>query len=183
MIRSEQSLLQYLDSLLDLKGCNYLQLLRRQTRLNLQVLLQETFAYQICLRRSTPYTELQNLKIETMVETSPDVKAYQMFGYPELPPAYDCLDGFLVASSHTTLVQAELYNLTSVGGPRYVPRSVNSAAFKALDALFPMGQRSRRVVSLFFRLWFHPTEWPRQAYMASRSSILLTLSSARFTYR
>ena len=36
-IKSEQSLLQYLDSLMDLKGCTYLQALRRATRLNLQV--------------------------------------------------------------------------------------------------------------------------------------------------
>ena len=36
-IKSEQSLLQYLDSLLDLKGCTYLQTLRRATRLDLQV--------------------------------------------------------------------------------------------------------------------------------------------------
>lgn len=62
-------------------------------------------------------------------------------------------------------------------------RVVNAAAFRALDALFPMGQRSRRIVSLLFRLWFHPTEWPRQAFMASRSSTMLTLRSVRFTYR
>lgn len=36
-IKAERSLLHYLDSLLDLKGCSYLQLLRRSTRLNLQV--------------------------------------------------------------------------------------------------------------------------------------------------
>lgn len=36
-MKSEQSLLQYLDSLLDLKGCHHLQTLRRATRLNLQV--------------------------------------------------------------------------------------------------------------------------------------------------
>ena len=43
-----------------------------------------------------------------------------------------------------------------VGGPRYVPRSVNQAAFRVLDALFPMGKLSRRAVSLLFRLWLHP---------------------------
>ena len=39
---------------------------------------------------------------------------------------------------------------------RYVPRSVNQAAFRVLDALFPMGKLSRRAVSLLFRLWLHP---------------------------
>ena len=43
-----------------------------------------------------------------------------------------------------------------VGGPRYVPRAVNKAAFRVLDALFPMGAFSRRAVSLLFRLWLHP---------------------------
>ena len=65
--------------------------------------------------------------------------------------------------------QAELYSLTTRGGPRYAPRSVNQAAFEVLDALFPLGQRSRRLVSLTFRLALHPGEWPR--------SLLLTLQS------
>lgn len=46
--------------------------------------------------------------------------------------------------------------MMQVGGPRYVPRSVNQAAFRVLDALFPMGKLSRRAVSLLFRLWLHP---------------------------
>ena len=46
--------------------------------------------------------------------------------------------------------------MVQVGGPRYVPRSVNQAAFRVLDALFPMGKLSRRAVSLLFRLWLHP---------------------------
>lgn len=46
--------------------------------------------------------------------------------------------------------------MLQVGGPRYVPRSVNKAAFNVLDALFPMGAFSRRAVSLLFRLWLHP---------------------------
>ena len=70
--------------------------------------------------------------------------------------------------SHQRLCpQAELYSLTTRGGPRYAPRSVNHAAFEVLDALFPLGQRSRRLVSLTFRLALHPGEWPR--------SLLLTL--------
>lgn len=36
-LKAEGSLLQYLDALLDLKGCQHLQSLRRATRLNLQV--------------------------------------------------------------------------------------------------------------------------------------------------
>lgn len=55
-----------------------------------------------------------------------------------------------------------------VGGPRYVPRAVNAAAFRALDALFPMGAWSRRIVSLGFRL-LHPQEWLRAAAAAARS--------------
>lgn len=66
-------------------------------------------------------------------------------------------------------LQAELYSLTSRGGPRYLPRSVNHAAFEVLDALFPAGHRSRRAISLAFRLWFHPLEGPRAAYAAALS--------------
>lgn len=36
-IKAEDSLLHYLDAMLDLKGCQHLQALRRSTRLNLQV--------------------------------------------------------------------------------------------------------------------------------------------------
>ena len=35
-------------------------------------------------------------------------------------------------------LQAELYSLTLSGGPRYLPRSVNRAAFQTLNRLFPM---------------------------------------------
>ena len=37
-----------------------------------------------------------------------------------------------------------------------MPRVVNKAAFRVLDALFPLGAFSRRAVSLLFRLWLHP---------------------------
>jgi hypothetical protein len=43
------------------------------------------------------------------------------------------------------------------GGPYYAPRSVRSAALEVLDALFPMGRRSRRLVRLVFRV-LHPAE-------------------------
>jgi hypothetical protein len=43
------------------------------------------------------------------------------------------------------------------GGPYYAPRSVRSAALEVLDALFPMGRRSRRLVRLVFRI-LHPAE-------------------------
>ncbi len=84
-------------------------------------------------------------------------------------------------------LQAELYALTSTGGPRYVSRAVNRAAFKVsspamfvlselimfmggttatvdtcsqvLDELFPSGQHSRRLISLAFRS-IHPSDWP-----------------------
>lgn len=55
-------------------------------------------------------------------------------------------------------LQSELYSLTSPGGPYYAPRSVRSAALEVLDALFPMGRRSRRLVRLVFRL-LHPAEF------------------------
>ncbi len=55
-------------------------------------------------------------------------------------------------------LQAELYSLTSAGGPRYLPRSVNQAAFQALDSLFPYGRRSRRIINVAFR-FLHPSEW------------------------
>lgn len=57
-----------------------------------------------------------------------------------------------------------------MGGPRYVPRAVNTAAFRALDALFPMGACSRRAVSLAFRL-SHPKEWLHAAAAAARSCV------------
>lgn len=54
-------------------------------------------------------------------------------------------------------LQAELYSLTSSGGPRYLSRDVNQAAFNALDSLFPYGRRSRRLVNIAFK-FLHPTE-------------------------
>ena len=63
-----------------------------------------------------------------------------------------------------------------------MPRSVNSAAFRVLDRLFPMGRASRRLVSLAFRLWFHPTEWPRSAVAAVRSSVQVGWRSLCFAY-
>jgi hypothetical protein len=36
------------------------------------------------------------------------------------------------------MLESELYQLTAVGGPRYLPRSVNSAAFRALVPALPM---------------------------------------------
>ncbi len=64
-----------------------------------------------------------------------------------------------------------------VGGPRYVPRAVNAAAFRVLDALFPMGALSRRAVSLAFRL-LHPGEWLRGATAAARSCARALLAAA-----
>ncbi|KAK9841493.1 hypothetical protein WJX74_006725 [Apatococcus lobatus] len=67
-------------------------------------------------------------------------------------------------------LQVELYSLTWRGGPRYVPPSVNQAALRTLNALFPLGKTSRRLVSLAFRLWWRPTEWSKP--------ILLSINSA-----
>ncbi|GMH38571.1 hypothetical protein BSKO_06455 [Bryopsis sp. KO-2023] len=56
-------------------------------------------------------------------------------------------------------LQAELYSLTSPGGPRYASREIRHASLQALDTLFPAGATSRRIVGWAFRL-LHPTEWP-----------------------
>lgn len=48
-------------------------------------------------------------------------------------------------------LQGELYSLMQPGGPRYAPRRVNKLAGEALDALFPAGRRSRRLISFAFR--------------------------------
>lgn len=66
-------------------------------------------------------------------------------------------------------LQAELYSLTSSGGPRYLPRSVNQAAFQALDSLFPYGRRSRRLINVAFR-FLYPSEWGWAAVDAYKSA-------------
>ncbi len=67
-------------------------------------------------------------------------------------------------------LQAELYSLTSSGGPRYLPRSVNQAAFQALDSLFPYGRRSRRIINVAFR-FLHPSDWGWAVVDAYRSGV------------
>ncbi|DBB03908.1 TPA: hypothetical protein ACH3X1_012993 [Trebouxia sp. C0004] len=67
-------------------------------------------------------------------------------------------------------LQAELYSLTSAGGPRYLPRSVNQAAFQALDSLFPYGRRSRRIINVAFR-FLHPSEWGWAVVDAYKSGV------------
>jgi hypothetical protein len=47
-------------------------------------------------------------------------------------------------------LQAELYSLASRGPPHYAPPEVRDAARRVLDALFPMGRRSRQLVRLAF---------------------------------
>ena len=44
---------------------------------------------------------------------------------------------------------------------------LSPSLLQVLDALFPSGQRSRRLVSLFFRLALHPGEWPRALWAAA----------------
>lgn len=56
--------------------------------------------------------------------------------------------------------QAQLYSLTSQGGPHYPSRRVQRCAFGALDALYPAGARTRKVISQMFKI-FHPLDWPR----------------------
>ena len=79
---------------------------------------------------------------------------------------------YLAATKRTTKLrlQSELHSLTSSGGPRYLPRSVNQAAFHCLDSLFPYGRRSRRLISVAFK-FLHPTEWGYAVVDAYRSAV------------
>ena len=67
-------------------------------------------------------------------------------------------------------LQGELYTLTSSGGPRYLPRPVNQAAFEALDSLFPFGRRSRRIINVAFK-FLHPSEWRWAVVDAYKSAV------------
>ncbi|GBF87356.1 K-stimulated pyrophosphate-energized sodium pump protein [Raphidocelis subcapitata] len=49
-------------------------------------------------------------------------------------------------------LQSELYSLASRGPPHYAPHDVRQAARQVLDALFPMGRRSRQLVRFAFWL-------------------------------
>lgn len=44
-------------------------------------------------------------------------------------------------------LESELYQLTLVGGPRYLPRSVNQAAFATMRQLSPRGHWGRRIIN------------------------------------
>lgn len=90
---------------------------------------------------------------------------------------------FTAASGRMTRLrlQAELHSLTLSGGPRYLPRSVNQAAFQTLNRLFPMGQRSRKWVSLAFKV-LHPTEWPSACRDALWSSLDTLAAWLRFSW-
>lgn len=56
------------------------------------------------------------------------------------------------------ILVAMVHDDARAGGPYYAPRSVRVAALEVLDALFPMGRRSRRLVRLVFRV-LHPAEF------------------------
>mmetsp|Transcript_1655 Transcript_1655/g.4818 ORF Transcript_1655/g.4818 Transcript_1655/m.4818 type:complete len:394 (-) Transcript_1655:573-1754(-) len=79
------------------------------------------------------------------------------------------------------MLESSLYQLTAVGGPRYLTRRVNSAAFVALDRLFPRGQWSRRLISWACR-FIHPTEWPWVAADAAKGAKGTAESSARLAW-
>ena len=81
------------------------------------------------------------------------------------------------------MAQAELYSLTSRGGPRYMPRSVNRAAFGVLDVLFPAGHRSRRAIASAFRVWFHPLEGPRSLAHAAAGLLRLVMRPVFLAWR
>lgn len=88
---------------------------------------------------------------------------------------------------HIFAMQSELYSLASPGGPHYAPRAVRvsnlcficelrphspqphglpqAAAMSALDATYPLGRRTRRVVRTLFRL-LHPTDWLGEFWLA-----------------
>lgn len=76
----------------------------------------------------------------------------------------------LLSTATRVRLQGEMYLLTQPGGPRYAARRVNKLAFEALDALFPAGRRTRRLINFAFR-FLHPQEWPWFWYDAcSRST-------------
>uniref|UniRef100_A0A803LCM0 Uncharacterized protein n=1 Tax=Chenopodium quinoa TaxID=63459 RepID=A0A803LCM0_CHEQI len=64
------------------------------------------------------------------------------------------LQGLELRMTTSTRLKTCLYSFTSPGGPMYPTRAVRHSAWDALDALFPVGQYPRHLISLFFRLLF-----------------------------
>ncbi len=105
--------------------------------------------------------------------------------HPNPPTPRHAQSPVLAALRTSTRVrlQGEVYALTQPGGPRYASRAVNRAAFSALDALFPHGRRTRRLVNLAFRV-LHPQEWPwvwwdAAAWWARGAAAALAAAAAR----
>ncbi|KAK9755199.1 hypothetical protein RND81_01G008700 [Saponaria officinalis] len=73
------------------------------------------------------------------------------------------LQGLELRMTTSTRLKTCLYSFTSPGGPMYPTRAVRHAARDALDALFPVGQYPRHLISLFFRL-LYPWYWPSSCW-------------------
>ncbi|KAL9238796.1 hypothetical protein vseg_013173 [Gypsophila vaccaria] len=73
------------------------------------------------------------------------------------------LQGLELRMTTSTRLKTCLYSFTSPGGPMYPTRAVRHAAWDALDALFPVGQYPRHLISLFFRL-LYPWYWPSSCW-------------------
>ncbi|KAL2650652.1 hypothetical protein R1flu_018780 [Riccia fluitans] len=69
------------------------------------------------------------------------------------------LKGVELRVATSTRLKTALYSFTSPGGPLYPTRPVRHAAWETLDYLFPIGRKSRHLISLGFRL-MHPYYWP-----------------------
>ncbi|BFI25562.1 hypothetical protein MPTK2_1g22170 [Marchantia polymorpha subsp. ruderalis] len=69
------------------------------------------------------------------------------------------LKGVELSVATSTRLKTALYSFTSPGGPLYPTRPVRHAAWETLDYLFPIGRKSRHLISLGFRL-LHPYYWP-----------------------
>lgn len=73
------------------------------------------------------------------------------------------LQGLELRMTTSTRLKTCLYSFTSPGGPMYPTRAVRHSAWDALDALFPVGQYPRHLISLFFRL-LYPWYWPSSCW-------------------
>ena len=152
LMRAEPSLLKYLDALVGLRESPFLPRCKQLTRLRLQAELYALTQVRLSAlsRQGCPRKQRGNLH------------THHQCACGALSLDLCCTQLLLLRLGRQQQVSqccrrsSRFVFLPQVGGPRYVPRSVNQAAFRVLDALFPMGKLSRRAVSLLFRLWLHP---------------------------
>jgi hypothetical protein len=169
-VRSEEGLLKYLRMVMALKASPYFASIPTATRVRLQVCCEGTGEagsgkFLLCQgvqpagcvvlllahgvhRGACSTFESQPVSVQQLLcQTQPTPP----LAYPKHNP---CSPALL---PHPP--QGEIYSLTQSGGPRYAPRSVNKLAFAALDTLFPLGKRTRRLINVGFK-FLHPQDWP-----------------------